>query len=81
MIHFTIDFACAYYFEFVVLFIDINKPYLGATPDGLLGTDSIVEVKCPASAAAHTPIEAIRLKKIKFCIETGDGIKLKKTHR
>ncbi|CAG4959208.1 unnamed protein product [Colias eurytheme] len=32
------------------LFIDPEIPYLGATPDGLIGEDMIVEIKCPISA-------------------------------
>lgn len=62
------------------LFIDTEKPFLGASPDGLLGTDGIIEVKCPASASTLTPIDAIRNKKVAYCIETADGIKLQKTH-
>lgn len=31
------------------LFIDAEFPFLGATPDGLVGEDAIVEVKCPQS--------------------------------
>lgn len=29
------------------LFINKDKPYLGASPDGLLGSETIVEIKCP----------------------------------
>ncbi|XP_023316614.1 uncharacterized protein LOC106658550 [Trichogramma pretiosum] len=31
------------------LFVPVEKPYIGATPDRLLGTETIVEVKCPYS--------------------------------
>ncbi|XP_052747032.1 uncharacterized protein LOC112057632 isoform X1 [Bicyclus anynana] len=29
------------------LFINKERPYLGATPDGLLGNETIIEIKCP----------------------------------
>ncbi|XP_046143605.1 uncharacterized protein LOC114881203 [Osmia bicornis bicornis] len=41
------------------LFIDAVVPYLGATPDGLVDDDTIVEVKCPKSAKDLSPAEAI----------------------
>lgn len=31
------------------LIIDRHQPFLAASPDGLVGADSIIEVKCPAS--------------------------------
>ena len=31
------------------IFIDFESPYLGASPDGLVGDDGIVEVKCLVS--------------------------------
>lgn len=45
------------------LFIDMELPYLAATPDGLLGEDAIVEIKCPSAAGNLTPDEAIAQKK------------------
>ncbi|KAF0701150.1 Exonuclease, partial [Aphis craccivora] len=39
------------------IFVDSENPYLGATPDGLIGSDGIVEVKCPSSAEHLTPEE------------------------
>lgn len=63
------------------LFVDEVIPYLGASPDGLIDSDSIIEVKCPSSASSLTPIEAIRSKKITFCIATKEnGIKLKRNY-
>jgi len=32
------------------LMVDLNQPFLAASPDGLIGSDSLVEIKCPASA-------------------------------
>ena len=40
------------------LFIDQNLPYLGASPDRLIESNGIVEVKCPSSAEKMTPHEA-----------------------
>lgn len=33
------------------LFIDKTYPFIGATPDGLVGDDMLVEIKCPLTAA------------------------------
>ncbi|CAK1578234.1 unnamed protein product [Parnassius mnemosyne] len=62
------------------LFVDDDYCFLGASPDGLIGDDGIVEIKCPSSASALTPLEAIKSKKVVFCTEDGDGIKLKRNH-
>jgi hypothetical protein len=32
------------------LFFDINLPFLAAPPDGIIGDDSLVEIKFPANA-------------------------------
>ena len=29
------------------LHIHLNYPFLAASPDGLIGTDQVIEVKCP----------------------------------
>ncbi|KAH8037706.1 hypothetical protein HPB51_015751 [Rhipicephalus microplus] len=42
------------------LFIDLKHWFLAATPDGLVGTDRIVEVKCPLKYKEHEPLEAAR---------------------
>lgn len=47
------------------LIVDLNQPFLAASPDGLIGSDSLVEIKCPASAKDMTPEEGINSKKIK----------------
>ncbi|CAI6360020.1 unnamed protein product [Macrosiphum euphorbiae] len=41
------------------LIVDLNQPFLAASPDGLIGSDSLVEIKCPASAKDMTPEEGI----------------------
>ncbi|XP_050526262.1 uncharacterized protein LOC126896990 isoform X4 [Daktulosphaira vitifoliae] len=47
-------------------FIDENLNYLIARPDGLIGDDGIVEIKCPVNAQYLTPEEAIKNKVIKY---------------
>ncbi|XP_053976428.1 uncharacterized protein LOC128875103 [Hylaeus volcanicus] len=42
------------------LFIDAIVPYLGATPDGIVDDDTIVEVKCLESVKDLSPAEAIQ---------------------
>jgi len=61
------------------LFIHKNKPYLAASPDGLIGKDCILEIKCPPSIKEYTPEEAVHKKKIKYMITDGEKITLKKT--
>lgn len=63
------------------LFIDTSNPFLGASPDGLVGDDGIVEVKCLASVKEETLSEAVKAKK-KLCLEiTKEGVlQLKKSH-
>lgn len=41
------------------LFIDAQKPFLGASPDGLIENNGIVEIKCPFGARFLTPEDAI----------------------
>jgi hypothetical protein len=45
------------------LFVDIQKTFLGASPDELVDLDSIVEIKCPF-AARNTVIKTAIEKKI-----------------
>jgi hypothetical protein len=48
------------------LFVDTEKKFLGASPDGSVDLDSIVEIKCPF-AARNTDIKtAIEKKIIKY---------------
>ncbi|XP_077512016.1 uncharacterized protein LOC144122934 [Amblyomma americanum] len=55
------------------LFVDQESPFLGASPDGLIGEDVLVEVKCPYSARHLTPLEGVRAKKITCCEENKNG--------
>lgn len=63
------------------LFVDKDHCYLGASPDGLVGDDSVVEIKCPYAARNMTPAEAVAKKKVTFCTISGDGqMNLKANH-
>lgn len=42
------------------LFIDEEIPFLGASPDGLINDDGVVEIKCPFAARLLTPEDAIK---------------------
>lgn len=48
------------------LFIDKEIPFLGATPDGIVGEDMIVEIKCPITAFKVGIDEAIKSGKLTF---------------
>lgn len=48
------------------LFIDKDFPFIGATPDGLIGNDILVEVKCPFSASKVGMKKAIEENKIQI---------------
>jgi len=61
------------------LIVDLNQPFLAASPDGLIGSDSLVEIKCQASAKDMTPEEGINSKKIKICKILDDKLHLKRT--
>ncbi|RVE44807.1 hypothetical protein evm_010520 [Chilo suppressalis] len=48
------------------LFIDDEYPFIGATPDGLIGQDTIVEIKCPIVAFKKGLDESIKDNKIQM---------------
>lgn len=62
------------------LFLDEDLPFLGATPDGIISDDTIVEVKCPISAYKLGLDEAIEKKKINFWLKDKGCSKLNKNH-
>lgn len=62
------------------MFIHKSKPYLPANPDGSIGNESIVDIKCPICITEYTSQEAVNEKKLK-CIKNIDGkLVLKKTN-
>ncbi|GFW21910.1 yqaJ domain-containing protein [Trichonephila clavipes] len=49
------------------LFVDKDKPFLCASPDGLVGDDGLIEIKCPYSARFESNLlEFLITKKIKI---------------
>jgi hypothetical protein len=63
------------------MFVHKTLPYLGASPDALVGNEGIVEIKCPFSGKHLSPVEAVRKKIIKFCnVDTNNQLSLKKNH-
>ena len=54
--------------------------YLGASPDGLVGDDAIVEVKCPYSVRAISIEEAVMTKKNFFLKKDGFGFSISEDH-
>ncbi|CAI6360196.1 unnamed protein product [Macrosiphum euphorbiae] len=59
------------------LFIDTKKPFLAATPDGIID-DCLVEIKCPFSAKdCDSYVEAINEKKLPNYTLIGDELRLK----
>lgn len=51
------------------LFIDKEFPYLGTSPDGLISSDTTVEIKCPYSAKGVTPYEGVNNKLVRLDLE------------
>ncbi|XP_050065595.1 uncharacterized protein LOC126554579 [Aphis gossypii] len=71
------------YIKPVGLCVDSNIPYLAASPDGLIGDDEIIEIKCPYSVKDYSNIfEAISDGKIIYCTvdENKEVVLLKKNH-
>ncbi|XP_022173422.1 uncharacterized protein LOC111035906 [Myzus persicae] len=66
----------------VGLCVDEKILYLAASPDGLIGEDSIIEIKCPFSARNFSDIfDAIDAGKIPFCFkDKQNNVSLKTNH-
>lgn len=63
------------------LFVDSFKPWLGASPDGIIGDNRLIEIKCPISAIAMTPMEAVSSGTIKYCTLDSEKIVLKRNDK
>jgi len=64
------------------LFVDTRKGYLAATPDGTVGEDALVEVKCPMKCKENR-LEDLAKTDSSFCLEFDteeDKMRLKKSH-
>ncbi|KAL4717055.1 hypothetical protein ACJJTC_016942 [Scirpophaga incertulas] len=63
------------------LYIDEEYHFLGATPDGLIDNDTIVELKCPLSAYEKDLKEVVKNKKFPFYKISDQGeLMINKTH-
>ncbi|KAJ8921167.1 hypothetical protein NQ315_013639 [Exocentrus adspersus] len=63
------------------LFIHQDYPFLAASPDGLIGEDALVEVKCPYKAKDLTPEEAIATQQIQYATFENRKLSLKRSDR
>ena len=62
-------------------FIDSCIAFLGASPDGIIGQEGILEIKCPKSAENFTPEEAIeQVPAVRRMFTRNTGISMSKTH-
>ena len=50
------------------LFVDSDKSFLAASPDGVVGEDAVVEVKCPLSCA-DTSLQWLAAHDPSFCLQ------------
>lgn len=64
------------------VFIYQKYPCLAATPDGLIGNDGIIEVKCPYNSKDVHPLDAMKSKLIKFLVhdESTGNVAIKQNH-
>nr|XP_034195031.1 uncharacterized protein LOC117611204 [Osmia lignaria] len=63
------------------LFIDSAIPFLGASPDGLIDEEGIVEIKCPKTAENLLPEEAIKtVAAIRRIFADAEGNELNRNH-
>ena len=64
------------------LFIDSENPFLGASPDGLIEENGIVEIKCPMSAEHLTTEKAIEtFPSLKGIFDQKNPHKMNRNHR
>jgi len=64
------------------LFIDYENPCLGASPDGLIDENGLIEIKCPLSAEHLTAEEAIKtLPPLKGIFDKKNPNKINRNHR
>ncbi|KAJ8964211.1 hypothetical protein NQ314_005040 [Rhamnusium bicolor] len=63
------------------LFIHQDYPFLAASPDGLIGENAIVEVKCPYKAKDLSPEDAIKQKQIQYASFENGFLSLKRSDK
>ncbi|CAC5411789.1 unnamed protein product [Mytilus coruscus] len=59
------------------LFISADKPFLGASPDALIGNDCVVEVKCPYTGRQESIVPGVNFSFLEYGKD--DNITLRKT--
>jgi hypothetical protein len=57
------------------LFVSLESGFLGASPDGLVGNNGIIEVKCPYNEREGMPIDVVNRSTNKFLYKTTGKIK------
>lgn len=62
------------------LFVDVELQFLAASPDGLIDTDALIEVKCPSTISMMTPNEAIENGTLKWAYMKNGELYLKQNH-
>lgn len=64
------------------LFIDVELQFLAASPDGLIDTNALIEVKCPStmSISMMTPSEAIENGTLKWAYMKNGELYLKQNN-
>uniref|UniRef100_A0A1Y1LUC9 YqaJ viral recombinase domain-containing protein n=1 Tax=Photinus pyralis TaxID=7054 RepID=A0A1Y1LUC9_PHOPY len=62
------------------LVIDDELPYLACSPDGLVGNNCIIEIKCSPKSGPLSPLEGAKQKKIDFCVIENGKLTLKRSH-
>ena len=64
------------------LFVDTSKPFLAASPDGVVGREAVVEVKCPLRCL-ETSLEWLARHDQTFCLQrdlSSGGLRLRRNH-
>lgn len=61
------------------LFVDEEFNFLAGSPDGLVGENEIIEIKCPHNSKDMTPHQGVETKKIKYMKSNGD-LQLNRNH-
>lgn len=63
-------------------FIDRENPCLGASPDGLIDEDGVIEIKCPLSAEHLSAEEALQtLPQLKSIFDQKNPERMNQNHR
>jgi hypothetical protein len=61
------------------LFVSLQDGVLAASPDGLVGNDGVVEIKCPFIEKNGKPSDVANRKTNKYLVKSGSGFSLSQT--